>query len=114
MYYKNGFVFGGDPPASIKIERIRVLKDRMLLVTFNNGETRLFDAQCLNGEVFEPLRDEEVLKECTLDHGVPTWLGGDIDCAPEFIYDNSCEYNSGYEYAPEKVLKVGEASEVTD
>jgi hypothetical protein len=28
-----------------------------------------------------------------IEHGVPTWENGEIDCAPEFIYDNSFEYD---------------------
>ena len=110
MFYRDGFVFGGEPLTSIRIENIKPLRDKMMLVTFNNGETRLFDANCLKGEVFEPLSDETVLRACTLDHGVPTWLNGEIDCAPEFIYENSCEHDTAYEPAPEETLMVGENS----
>ena len=87
------FVYGSEPDQQIRVERVKVLKDYMMLVLFNNGETRLFDALMLQGEVFEPLKDESVFANCTIEHGVPTWKDGEIDCAPEFIYNNSFEYD---------------------
>lgn len=94
MYYSNGFVYGGKPTESIIIKSVKMLPDMMMLVKFSNEEVRLFDATCLNGDVFAPLCNEAVFMNCIIDHGVPTWCDGDIDCAPEFIYDNSYEYGS--------------------
>ena len=94
MYFSNGFACGGEPEKQVKIEKVKALKDMIMLVTFNNGETRLFDASILDGEVFEPLKDEKIFNNCTIEYGVPTWNDGQIDCAPEFIYDNSHEYVS--------------------
>ena len=65
-----------------------------LVQSFSNGETRLFDATVLNGVAFEPLKDEKVFADAVLEHGVVTWQNGDIDCAPEYMYEHS------YEYAP--------------
>ena len=41
---------------------VKALDDMILLLKFNTGEQRVFDATILNGEVFKPLRDikEEV------------------------------------------------------
>lgn len=64
----------------------------MMLLTFSTGETRLFDATILTGAAFEPLSHEEIFKNVVLDHGVVTWLDGEIDCAPEFMYANSYSY----------------------
>lgn len=93
MFISNGFVYGGEPKESIRVKKIQALKDMILLVTFDSGETRLFDASILSGEVYKPLADENVFSKCVVDHGVPTWCNGAIDCAPEFIYDNSYEYS---------------------
>ncbi len=49
----------------------------------------MFDANELKGEVFEPLKDSTVFEDAILDHGVVTWKDGEIDCAPEYMYDNS-------------------------
>ena len=93
MYTFNGFVYGsyemGEP---IKVSSVKPLDDRMMLVTFSNGETRLFDASVLKGKAFKPLLDDKVFKNFKLEYGVITWLDGQIDCAPEFIYENSYEY----------------------
>jgi hypothetical protein len=53
----------------------------------------LFDATVLNGVAFEPLKDEAVFKAAVVDHGVVTWMDGEIDCAPEFMYKHSYEYS---------------------
>ena len=93
MYIMNGIVYGGEPKEPIKVRQVKVLPDKMLLIRFNNGETRLFDATMLEGPAYEPLRDEHVFSEPEIDHGVVTWLQGAIDCAPEYMYHHSFEYS---------------------
>lgn len=92
MYVRNGVVYGGEPDANVRISAVKALDNMMMLVSFSTGETRLFDATVLQGEVFEPLKKEEIFKNPIIDHGVVTWDAGTIDCAPEFIYHNSYEY----------------------
>lgn len=52
----------------------------------------------LSGEpsssAFEPLKDEEVLKNMSVFHGVITWMDGKIDIAPETVYQESYPYDS--------------------
>lgn len=93
MYIMNGIVYGGEPVASIEISNVKVLDDMIMLISFSTGETRLFDATILQGEVFEPLKKEGVFKNPVIDHGVVTWDDGNIDCGPEFMYNNSYEYS---------------------
>ena len=93
MYIMDGIVYGGEPKQPIKVEQVKALSDMVLLLQFNNGEYRLFDATVLEGPVFEPLYNEEVFSRPVLDHGVVTWLDGDIDCATEFMYKHSYEYS---------------------
>ena len=93
MYIMNGIVYGGEPVTSVEISSVKVLDDMIMLVSFSTGETRLFDATILQGEVFEPLKREEIFKNPIVDHGVVTWNDGNIDCAPEFMYENSYEYS---------------------
>lgn len=94
MYISNGFVYGGQPINSIKVLSVKPLNDMVMLLTFSNGETRLFDATILNGEIFEPLKNDSIFKCPVIDHGVVTWLNGEIDCAPEFMYNNSYVYDT--------------------
>ena len=92
MYIYNGFVYGGEPQETIKVIEIKVLPDRILLLKFNNGEQRVFDATILNGPVFEVLKDDLVFAAPVLDHGIVTWCDGEVDCAPEFMYNHSYKY----------------------
>ena len=94
MYILNGIVYGGEPKGNIKVINVKVLDDKIMLLTFSNGETRIFDASILMGEVYEALDDIEVFKAPAIDHGVVTWADGTIDCAPEYMYEHSYEYTA--------------------
>ena len=94
MFVYNGVVYGGEPKKCLSVISVKVLPDHVMLITFSNGEERLFDASILKGEVFEALQDEDNFKSAYVDHGVITWMDGEIDCAPEFMYQNSYEYIS--------------------
>jgi hypothetical protein len=93
MFVWNGIVYGEQPTEAIRVASVKPLDDMIMLITFTTGETRLFDATVLNGVAFEPLKDEAVFKEAVVDHGVVTWMDGEIDCAPEFMYKYSYEYS---------------------
>lgn len=94
MFVLNGIVYGGEPEQPLKVTKLKVLPDKIMLLTFSTGETRLFDGTVLNGGIFEKLNDETVFNNAKLDHGVVTWLDGGIDCAPEFMFKNSYEYSA--------------------
>ena len=83
MFSLNGIVY-----ASEKTENM------MMILTFSTGEQRLFDATILNGPAFKPLSDESIFKNCKIVDGVVTWMDEDIDCAPEYMYENSYAYPS--------------------
>ena len=99
MYIKDGIVYGGEPEQPVKVDRVKVLPDMIMLIHFNNGELRLFDATILDGQIFQSLRDEQVFSKPVIDHGVVTWLDGEIDCAPEYMYNHSYEYSSATDIA---------------
>lgn len=93
MYFSNGFVYGGTPSEMMKIIKVKPLDNMMLLLTFSSGEQRLYDAtQLLEHPIFKPLEDKEVFSHPELDHGVVTWLDGELDVAPESMYENSYPY----------------------
>lgn len=93
MFISNGIVYGGQPEETIKVKSVKPLDDMMMIITFSSGEQRLFDASILSGPVFEPLKNADIFKQAVVDHGVVTWQDGEIDCAPEFMYENSYEYS---------------------
>lgn len=92
MFFSDGFVYGGQPADNIRVTKVKVLHDRVMLLTFNNDEQRLFDTTVLDGEAFKRLDEEDVFNSAYIDHGVVTWLDGEIDCSPEYMYENSYEY----------------------
>lgn len=73
----------------IEVIAAKTLDDMKMRLTFANNETRLFDANILDGPAFEPLKNKEIFKDCTIVDGIVTWLDEEIDCAPEYMYLNS-------------------------
>ena len=99
MYLHDGFVCGESTEKEmIKVQDVKVLNDRIMLITFTTGETRLFDSTILNGPAFTPLEDDKIFSNPKVVHGVVTWNNEEIDCAPEYMYEHS------YEYIIEKIV----------
>ena len=92
MYFFNGIVYGKSPEENIKITDVKPLDDKMMIISFSSGEKRLFDASILSGPAFASLDNPEVFMRPAIEHGVITWADGEIDCAPEYMYENSFEY----------------------
>lgn len=94
MYVMNGVAYAGTATQDMRVSAVKALDDMMLLLTFASGERRLYDAtQLLEYPAFQPLKDEAIFKAASIDHGVVTWLDGDIDIAPETMYANSFPYD---------------------
>lgn len=96
MYIKNGICYAGELVEDIKVLEAKPLRGRMLLVTFSTGEKRLFDTTMLKGSAFLPLSNDEIFNNPSIFHGVITWNNGEIDVAPETVYDLSYAYNEIY------------------
>lgn len=99
MYIIDGICYAGELQENIKVKEAKPLRGGMLLVTFSTGEKRLFDTTLLSGSAFEPLKDEKVFMNPTVFHGVITWNNGEIDIAPEYVYENSYAYEDSMVYA---------------
>ena len=92
MYILNDVCYAGELREGIRVTEAKPLRGGMMLVTFSTGEKRLFDTTLLQGNAFEPLKDEKVFGNPVLFHGVITWNNGEIDIAPETVYQNSYAY----------------------
>lgn len=92
MYIVDGICYAGGDAKEIKVKEAKPLQGGMLLVTFENGEKRLFDTTKLQGSAFEPLKQDEVFKKISIFHGIITWMDGEIDIAPETVYADSYPY----------------------
>lgn len=94
MYIIDDVCYAGEKTQNIKIKEAKALRGGMLLLTFSTGEQRLFDTTLLKGSAFDPLKDEKILADFNIFHGVMIWMNGDIDIAPETMYADSYPYTS--------------------
>ncbi|HLP18615.1 MAG TPA: DUF2442 domain-containing protein [Bacteroidota bacterium] len=71
------------------VTRVIPQDDFHLLITFNTGETRLFDARpFLEKGVFARLKDVSLFKQVYVEYDTVCWPGN-LDIAPETLYDLS-------------------------
>ena len=93
MYIQNGIAYAGEPMQDAYIEDAQVVNDLCKLIKFSTGEMRLFDAvPLIEKPAFGPLSSPETFQAFSIDHGVLCWLDGDIDIAPEYLYEHSYRY----------------------
>lgn len=100
MYELDGICYAGVPSSSPRIVEAVPLVGGMLLVTFASGEKRLFDTTRVSGPAFSPLRDGSAQGTVRVAHGFVSWLDGEIDLSPEYVYEHSVVYND----APEDLM----------
>lgn len=87
MYIENGIAYAGDRTPAIRISGVRPLEDYKLWVRFSTGESKIFDFMpLLSAPAFQPLADEKVFRDVYIDYGVTVWKNGEIDIAPEILY----------------------------
>lgn len=73
----------------IEVIAVEPLNDMKMILTFSNGEKRLFDAKTLTESAFEPLKNAKIFENYKIVDDVVTWLDETIDCTPEYMYLNS-------------------------
>lgn len=89
MYIKNGIAYAGEPQQPIKVSGVRPLDGYKLWVRFTNGEAKVIDfSDLLETPAFSPLKDQRVFNGVYIDYGVTVWDDGNIDIAPEYLYEN--------------------------
>lgn len=89
MYVIDGIAYAGEKEYAIKISGVRPMRDHKLWLRFNNGEAKIFDFRpLLDTPAFAPLKDEERFNSVYIDYGITVWCDGDIDIAPETLYEN--------------------------
>ena len=87
MYVRDGIAYAEHPSTPIKVWGVRPLPDFKLWVRFNTGEAKVIDfKQLLNDACFQPLRDPDVFRDVYIDYGCTVWKDGEIDIAPEYLY----------------------------
>jgi hypothetical protein len=92
MYVIDGIAYAGVQTDVINVKSVRVICDYKLIVTFSTGEKKLFDfADLLSMPCYKPLKDKAVFDRVYVDYGTLAWNDGEIDIAPETLYENGKE-----------------------
>ncbi|MBP3714835.1 MAG: DUF2442 domain-containing protein [Phocaeicola sp.] len=75
----------------IWINDAEVLNDFCLALTFNDGSKKIFDCKPLinKDSRYRVLQEKDNFKNFILDGWTITWMGGTIDIAPEYLYQES-------------------------
>ena len=96
----------------IEIINAKCLDGLKMLVSFNNGEHRLFDFTTIvdSYPVFAPLKDKATLRQFHISDTLE-WCNGTIDIAPEYIFEHgepvsSCNENATL-FAAEENISFG-------
>jgi hypothetical protein len=74
----------------LHVKEAKYLRDYVVWLRFNDGAEGEIDlAMELEGEVFGPLKDQELFQKFRVDPELETivWENG-ADLAPEFLYEN--------------------------
>ena len=90
MYIKDGIVYAGEETKLLRVSGVRPLDDYVLWLRFTNGEVKIFDCKALlEYEVYKPLLDKGMFRGVYIDCGTVVRDDGNIDVAPEHLYQNS-------------------------
>ncbi|MBQ3087391.1 MAG: DUF2442 domain-containing protein [Clostridia bacterium] len=88
MYIIGDIAYAGEPKPLLKVYGVRALANHRLWLRFSTGEVKIFDCTpLLEQPAFQVLKDPAVFNNVYIDYGVPVWNGGEIDIAPETLYE---------------------------
>lgn len=90
MYVLDGIAYAGETKKKLSVICARPLDGYRLLVRFSTGESGGFDLETmLNTSAFAPLKDKAEFDRVYIDFGALTWLDGEADLAPEYVYEHT-------------------------
>ena len=73
----------------------RYLHDYELLITFSNGEKRVYDGQeDITQGIFIQLKNKTLFAHARIERGTVVW-NDELDIAPEALYAESAVYTRG-------------------
>lgn len=82
-------VIYADTPSAPDVRAVQPRPDYQLLLTYENGEQRLFDVKpLLTHKVFAPLASQELFDTVRVCFGTVAW-GRTIDYCPDRLYEQS-------------------------
>jgi hypothetical protein len=72
-----------------RVRKVKPEAGHRLLLTFTNGEEKVYDVSPLLGQgVFRELKDESAFRSVRPWHGAVQWSGGQ-DICPDTLYEDS-------------------------
>lgn len=72
-----------------EIIKVETLEDYKLILTFDNGETKIKDMKpYLNKGIFEKLKDVKIFNNVKIKYGTISW-DNDIDMCADSLYETS-------------------------
>ncbi len=95
MFIVNGVAYADEPVKDMRVSQARYVGNLQLVVTFTTGESRLLDlTEFACYPAFSPLQEEANARKFEIDHGVVTWMNGEVDISPDAAYAKSYQYES--------------------
>ena len=89
MFIQNGIVYASNPKPQIKVLSVRPLDNYRLWLRFTTGDVKVFDFKHLLDEpAFKSLKDQTLFNKVYVDYGCTVWNDGEIDIAPEYLFEN--------------------------
>lgn len=86
MYTIDDKIYGKEK--LILVIAVRPLDDYKLWLRFSDGAVKIFDFKPELWRVgYQPLKDKKIFDTVYVDYGAPVWCNGEIDIAPETVYD---------------------------
>jgi len=77
----------------LSVKEVKTLNEYKLLLTFENGEIRLFDmSPYLEKGIFRELKDLSLFKSARVSFDTVEWEN-EADIDPETLYEDSVPYN---------------------
>lgn len=90
MFEIDGILYADDQKEMIRVIYAFPMDDYKIKLTFNTGEEKVYDVKALfRFPVFRVLQDAEIFKRMSVSDGTVSWLQGDLDIAPETLYEES-------------------------
>jgi len=89
MYVVGDIAYADNPTPILTVISVRHIAEYVLRVKFSTGEIK--DVDCvplLAGKVFEPLKNPNIFRQVYVDYGTLVWQEGQIDIAPEWLFEN--------------------------
>lgn len=88
MYIVDGIAYAGEQTKLINVKSVQPIEDYKVIVTFSNEEKKKFDfSALLNMPCYQPLKDKDIFKSVSVEFGTLVWNNGEIDIAPETLYE---------------------------